>query len=80
MEIDKNLAGLPAKEIRGEMTRNLWGSVKSSRSVLLLTQTSYRTWPILFLSACTELFRTETDVGLKGVKKGQILFTISVKL
>ena len=41
MEIDKNLAGLPAKEmspgglhesmwIPGGMTRNLWGSVKSS--------------------------------------------------
>ena len=30
VEIDKNLAGLPAKEIPGGMTRNLWGSVKSS--------------------------------------------------
>ena len=28
MEIDKNLAGLPAKEIPPGMTRNLWGSVK----------------------------------------------------
>ena len=30
VEIDKNLAGLPAKKIPGGMTRNLWGSVKSS--------------------------------------------------
>ena len=30
VEIDKNLAGLPAKDIPGGMTRNLWGSVKSS--------------------------------------------------
>ena len=33
VEIDKNLAGLPAKEIPGGMTRNLWGSVKSSQKV-----------------------------------------------
>ena len=33
MEVDKNLAGLPAKEIPGGMTRNLWGSVKSSQKV-----------------------------------------------
>ena len=36
--------------------------------------------PYYFCLLITELFGTETDVGLTGVKKGQTFFTISVKL